>query len=238
MNFDRTSRAPCIIPTVPPADPLCLDAAYALAHPEICSKQGALIIKPSVLLLCVGDSIRFQVYEYKDGVETLLDDEIRFTSNDPEVFSVGVLSGSGTCLDSGLVRVTGTHTDGRTVTAEIEIHPADTCCDDVVVATAIVVDNSRSMTLAFGAGYATRLVYAKHVAGAYSGLLGLASPPSPGGGGGGGTPVSGSQEIYYYVSDPNTESIVPDDPNLPAIAYQQDGAGPVFGWNVALQIWN
>jgi len=235
MNFDRISRAACVIPEVPPADPRCLDSAYALSHPDVCSKQGALIIKPSVLILCVGDSIRFQVYEYKDGVETLLDDEIRFTSDTPEVFTVGILSGSGTCLSAGVARVTGTHTDGRTVTAEIEVNPEETCCDDTVVATAIVIDNSRSMTLAFGAGYATRLIYAKHVAGAYSGLLGMAAAVPPGSGG---SPSSGSQEIYYYVSDPNTEAIVPNDPDLPAIAYQQDGAGPVFGWNVALQLWN
>lgn len=238
MNFDRTSRAPCIIPTVPPADPLCLDSAYALAHPDICSKQGALIIKPGVLLLCVNDSIRFKVYEYKDGIETLLDDEIRFTSDAPEVFTVGVLSGSGTCLSAGIAHVIGTHTDGRTVSAEIEVSPEDACCEETVVATAIVVDNSRSMTLAFGAGYATRLVYAKHVAGAYSGLLGLAESPNQGGGGNGEIPADGGQEIYYYESDPNSEGIVPDDPNLPAIAYQQNGEGPVFGWNVSLQLWN
>ena len=237
MNFDRSSRASCVIPTVPPADPNCLDAAYALAHPEICSKQGALIIKPGVLILCVGDSIRFQVYEYLNGVETLLGEEIRFTSSNVEVFQIGVLSGSGTCLEAGTVRITGTHTDGRTVSAEIEVNPEDGCCDEVVVATGIVVDNSRSMTLAFGAGYATRLDYAKHVAGVYSGLLGLTAPPSGGSGGGGGS-GSSSQEIYYYVSNPNDESIVPEDPDLPAIAYQQNGAGPVYGWNVDLQLWN
>lgn len=238
MNFDRSSRASCVIPTVPPADPRCLDAAYALAHPDECSKQGALIIKPGVLILCVGDSIRFQVYEYLNGVETLLDEEIRFTSSNSDVFQIGILSGSGTCLEAGVARITGTHSDGRTVVAEIEVNPEDGCCDDVVVATAIVVDNSRSMTLAFGAGYATRLDYAKQVANVYSGLLGMTAPPSDGGGGGGGGGETSPQEIYYYVSNPNDESIVPEDPALPAIAYQQDGTGPVYGWNVDLQLWN
>lgn len=235
MNFDRSSRAPCIIPTVPPADPRCLDADFALANPALCSQQGALIIKPGVLLLCVGDSMQFQVYEYKDGAETLLDDEIRFSSSDSDVFTIGVLSGSGTCMGAGTARITGTHTDGRTVAADIEVNPADGCCDDLIVGTAIVVDNSRSMTLVFGGGYATRLIYAKQVASEYAGLLGL-TESGGGGGGGGGEDVS--QEIYYYIANPNDESIVPDDPALPAIAYQQDGAGPVYGWNVALQLWN
>lgn len=237
MNFDRISRATCIIPTVPPADPRCLDAAYALTHPDICSKQGALLIKPSVLMLCVDDTIRFSVYEYKDGVETLLDDEVRFSTNNHEVFSVGVLSGSGTCVGVGVARVTATHEDGRLVSAEVEVNPADGCCDDVVIAEAVVVDNSRSMTLAFGGNYATRLDYAKHIAGVFSGLLGVTSPPVDGGGDGGGS-VTGGQEIYYYVADPNDENIVPEDPDLPAIAYQQNGEGPVYGWNVSLQTWN
>lgn len=238
MEFDRQSVARCVIPAVLPADPRCENADFALANPGLCPTNGALIIKPAVLTLCVGDSIRFQVYEYKNGVETLLDDEIRFTSSNQGVFAIGVLSGSGYSVAAGLASVIGTHDDGREVTADVEINAASTCCDSITVATAIAIDASRSMTLAFGAGYATRLNYAKAIATTYAGLLGSVIPPSDDDdddtGGAAGVPA-----IYEYTgTDPNSDGIVPDDQDLPAIAYKADGTGPIYGWNTSTHVWN
>lgn len=47
-----------------------------------------------------------------------------------------------------------------------------------------------------------------------------------------------SGQIKYYVADPNTEGIVPNDTTKPALATTQDGTGSVFTWNVSLQLWN
>lgn len=50
--------------------------------------------------------------------------------------------------------------------------------------------------------------------------------------------TGGGGQIVYYVSDPNTESLVPDDPTAEAIATKEDGAGPFYTWNITLQTWN
>ena len=54
------------------------------------------------------------------------------------------------------------------------------------------------------------------------------------GGGGGG----GSGQIKNYISDPNTELVVPDDLTKPAIAYPTvSGVGPTYYWDVGDQNW-
>lgn len=55
-----------------------------------------------------------------------------------------------------------------------------------------------------------------------------------GGGGGGG---GGAGQIKVYTADPNTEAVVPDDLNEPAIAYSADGSLAIYGWSVSGQNW-
>lgn len=179
MNFDRSKNADCIIPTIPPLDPRCDDSEFALANPGVCPNVGAIIIKPSVLILCVNDSIQFQAYEYKNGVETLLTpDEVSFSSSDEAVFSIGARSGSGTCLSAGVVQISALHTDGRTASAALTANAEDECCDAEVIAASIVVDKSRSMTLGFGGGYTTRLNFAKAVATGFVDGMGVGTSAS------------------------------------------------------------
>lgn len=47
------------------------------------------------------------------------------------------------------------------------------------------------------------------------------------GGGGGG----GAGQIKSYITDPNTEGVVPDDVTEDAIAYSISGSGSMYGWN-------
>ena len=84
MKFDRQTTASCIVQPPPPPDPRCADASFALAHPDICS--FALIIKPSVGLLCLNESVQFRVYEFANGVETELTTGVTFTSSNPGAF--------------------------------------------------------------------------------------------------------------------------------------------------------
>lgn len=168
--FDRLTKAICVVPPTPTVDPRCNDAAFSLANPAICNTIGALIIKPAKVFLCELESVQFKAYEYLNGVESELTSGITFTSSDPDVFTVGVNSGSGTSISSGLVNITATDGD-RIVTALVTVLPGDNCCAAISVQTAIVVDNSRSMSLSFGGGYATRLAFAKAVGVSYGGLL-------------------------------------------------------------------
>lgn len=47
----------------------------------------------------------------------------------------------------------------------------------------------------------------------------------------------GSPQVFLYVGAA-PPVIPPTDPTQPALSYSQDGSGPIFGWNVALQVWN
>lgn len=168
MNFDRQTTAPCIVVEPPPPDERCNDAEFSLSHPDVC--QSALVIKPGVASLCTLDSIQFRVYEYKGGIETELTTGITFSSSNPDAFVVGVNGGAGTALAAGSALITATHF-GRTVKAQLEVLPGEDCCSEQHVFTSIVVDNSRSMSLNFGGGYSTRLIFAKAIAESFSGLL-------------------------------------------------------------------
>lgn len=170
ITFDRVTVAPCVVPPVPVVNPQCSDAEYAITHPGECSTVGALIIKPSVVLICELESVQFKVYELLNGVETELTSGIIFESSSQSVFTIGVNGGAGTALTDGTANITAT--DGsRTVTSNITVLPGTDCCSAIAVLTAIVVDNSRSMSLAFGGGYSTRLIFGKAIASSYGGIL-------------------------------------------------------------------
>ncbi len=166
MNFDKQTTAPCVIPAVPRPDPRCLDATYALAHPEECG--SALIIKPSFVTLCNLASQQFAVFDLRNGFEVPITTGLAFTSSTPAVFTLGVNSGSGTALSVGEAVIHVVSLDGRTASAAVTVLAEDTCCDDVEVATAIVLDISNSSRLPFGGSYSTRLDFAKAMAKHYS----------------------------------------------------------------------
>lgn len=153
-----------MVPLVPGGDPRCNDSAYALSHPDTCTNLGALILKPGYATVCHLESVRFRVFEYKNGVETELTEGVRFVSSDYAVFPVGINSGNGTALGAGRVIITATDELGRKVTAIINAKLEDACCDDVVNATAIILDNSWSTSLNFSQAYESRLAFAKAAA--------------------------------------------------------------------------
>lgn len=169
MIFDKLTTAGCIIPPPQPPDQRCEDPSFAMQHPSLCP-LGALLLKPGIASICLADSINFSVFEYVAGVETELTTGLIFSSSNPDVFVIGVNSGSGTSIASGTTIITASY-GTRTVSMTLEVQPSATCCNETVVASAIVVDNSSSMSLGFGGGYPSRLAFAKAVAGAYGGLI-------------------------------------------------------------------
>lgn len=165
MNFDRLNNAPCVIQPPAAVDPRCDDPEFALANPGLCPVQSILIIRPSISLFCVNDITRFRVFLYQSNTETELTSGVTFESSNPTAFAVGVNSGYGTAISAGIANITATY-NGRSVTAKVTVSTGtgDACCNDIVNASAIAVDNSRSMTLTFGGQYATRLSFARAVA--------------------------------------------------------------------------
>lgn len=49
--------------------------------------------------------------------------------------------------------------------------------------------------------------------------------------------IAATSQVLNYAKDPNAEKVVPHCPCLPAIAYSKDVSGPVYYWNMDLQVW-
>lgn len=50
---------------------------------------------------------------------------------------------------------------------------------------------------------------------------------------------SGVTQTYEYTTtDPTTDGVVPDDQDSAAIAYKQDGTGPIYVWNSVAHTWS
>jgi len=173
MIFDTLNIADCIIPpsdapVAPPVlDQRCLDADFAAANPTVCSSAAYLVIKPSVVLVCKLGSIEFKVFLYQNGVEAEVTDGITFTSSDEDVLAIGVHTGSATGLAEGDVNLTVSR-NGLIARAVVTVLSDTTCCDAVHVKTSILIDNSKSMGLAFGGSYLSRLAFARAAALDYS----------------------------------------------------------------------
>jgi hypothetical protein len=165
--FDLLTIEDCVAKQATPSAPdlRCSDSAFAAAHPDICS-NSYLVIKPETALICAPGSTEFKVFEYLNGVETEVVSGITFSSSDPGIFAIGVNSGSGSGLTEGSVVITASK-DELTATADVTVLTGN-CCDQIQAKTAILFDNSLSMSLAFGGIYASRLSFARAAAHQYA----------------------------------------------------------------------
>lgn len=187
MNFDTVSNTPCIPGTGGtgangsgggggggggggPIDPRCTDAAFAAANPQICAGTAYIVLKPSSSIILTLGSVQFHTFLYQNGVETELTSGLLFGSSDVTVFVVGASSGNGTGLKVGEVVVTVTY-QGLSATAQVIVVDSTIGCSQTPVATAILVDNSLSMSQSFGGSYRRLLDFAKGAATAYAGTI-------------------------------------------------------------------
>lgn len=166
MNFPAVIQSDCL-PTAPPAqDQNCSDPAYALAHPETCGPAASLVLKPGVLLVCTLGSVQFRAFTDTNGVQEEVISGVLFSTSDDSIALIGVSSGNATGVGPGVATVTATY-GTLTATAKLTVLAGDNCCDQIQVGTVLVIDVSKSMTLAFGAGYSQRVDFAKAIAKEY-----------------------------------------------------------------------
>ena len=193
MNFDTITNTPCIPGCggagangsggsgsgggTNPTDPRCSDAEFAAANPSVCGSAPYLVLKPATSIIATLGSIQFNAFLYQNGVETALTSNLLFGSSDPTIFVIGASSGNGTGLTPGQVVVTVAY-QGMSATATVTVVDSTIGCSETPVATAILIDNSNSMSQLFGGGYRTRFNYAQAVASAYAGnILQVAGQP-------------------------------------------------------------
>jgi hypothetical protein len=166
--FDTLTIEDCVsVAASPTTDPRCSDSAFAAANPSICNSGGSsgnpyLVIKPASVLVCALGSVQFSVFQYANGVETDVTQEATFESTEPDIFAIGVNGGAGTGLASGVTTVKAS-LNGMTVESDVTVLAGD-CCAQIHAKTSILIDNSRSTSLAFGNGYSSRLIFGQAAA--------------------------------------------------------------------------
>lgn len=167
MNFGRIQRGNCInVPT--PPDPRCSDPAFALANPTICPATPTLVIKPGDALTCALGSIQFKAFSVTNGVETDVSLSTIWATSNGDIALIGAISGNCTGTGAGNATISATY-NGITATALLTViggggGGSNGCCSAQSVGMMVVVDQSRSMSQAFGASYSTKLDYAKAAA--------------------------------------------------------------------------
>lgn len=162
MQFGGIIKQICVnLPT--PPDERCDDPAFALANPTICPVAPFLIIKPGSALTCVLGSIQYRAFLVSNGTETDVTSSTRFSTSDANVVVIGAISGNATGLSPGNAIITASY-QGKTAHADLTIVAGSDCCANQEVSMMVLVDSSKSMSLNFGAGYASRLIFARAAA--------------------------------------------------------------------------
>lgn len=164
MKFGQINTAECVN-TVPPPDARCSDPSFAEANPDICGVQSLLKIKPGVGMACELGSIQFKAFISTNGREEDVTADTIWSSSNMNVAVIGAHSGNATGLTPGDVTITATYGEKIAhASLSVLVTEGGSCCRSQHVAMMLLVDTSKSMSLAFGAGYASRLVYAKAAA--------------------------------------------------------------------------
>lgn len=126
----------------------------------------SLLIKPEVMIQCVasGDQ-QFKAFLKTDnGGETEVTSGLTWTSSNPSIISINASSGLATLLAAGIATITATYTT-FTAYAQVEVIADGECCEPLVIAQLVAIDNSESMSEATGG--MTRLTFAKAAAKAF-----------------------------------------------------------------------
>lgn len=171
IRTDKVYEAECNLPEDCKADGSivteqnCNDPAYAAAHPEECDNHPQdfpkLILKPGAVCVSLLGTVGFRAFVYNNGVEMEVFQGLTFRSSNPAVALIGASGGMATGLSGGIVEIS---VEWQDLTAHSQLTVVDDATQTVMVGTAVMVDNSQSMNLAFGLAFSTRLAYAKQAA--------------------------------------------------------------------------
>lgn len=146
----------------PSVDPRCSDPAWRKAHPNECDGYPVLILKPATASVCMLRSQKFRAFLYANNTEVEITTGLTWASSNQAVAQIGVLSGKVTGVAEGIATISVSWQD-QTAYSQVTVLP-EACCDVTKVGMVIVIDNSLSMTQVFGAGFATKLSFAKTTA--------------------------------------------------------------------------
>lgn len=176
MKFDKLTTAKCepavpdnegkdcpVIPPPPICDDLdlcCADPVFAATYPELCVGRGlySLRLKPEFVSKEVLETVQYHTFLVgPTGEETELTKGLTYGISDSLIGIIGAASGNLTTLAEGVATV---NVKWEQLQAFAQLNVVASCAV-ATVGMVLLVDDSRSMSQAFGGAYATRLSFAK-----------------------------------------------------------------------------
>src|SRR6185436_2535405 len=142
-------------------DERCAEAAFAQANPLLCPNSARLILKPSVLIRDPLQQVTYKAVLLNKGKEVALTN-VHFSTLNGAVASIGGLSGNLTTVAAGTTQVMAQWA-GLSAFGTVQVLATGGCATHKTNFV-ILIDNSKSMSGAFSAMYATKLHYAKAIA--------------------------------------------------------------------------
>lgn len=155
MTFPKIIEEPC--PIVPPGDDD--------DPPD--DEIPILILKPGVATGCAG-SIQFRSFlQTPTAGETEITSGAVYQSSNSAIVVIDATTGLAILVSAGQATINVTYGEMHAQAIVTVQGTGSDCCDEVVIASAVVVDDSKSMGQTFGSG--TRLDFAKLAANAFFG---------------------------------------------------------------------
>ena len=177
MDFDDLKEAECVPgneggvdvdpttcgeqPPVPPSsDDRCADPAFRAANPELCAGYPILLLKPEYAITPTGGTIQYRTFLRASDEEYELTNGLAYSSSDIGIAVINAESGLATGVSGGIVTISVTW-QNLSAAAQLEVVAV---CSEVENNFIILIDNSKSSTVAFSSVYSSRLAFAKEAA--------------------------------------------------------------------------
>lgn len=146
----------------PSVDPRCEDAAFADAHPDLCTNFARLFLVPDMSVIEPGDTVTYTVILRAGSVELEVEQGVVFSVANESIAVINDI-GIATGVIPGVTTVTATW-QGKTAHAQIQVVQS---CAELNNDYVILIDNSKSMTQSM-ASAPSKLAFAKITASSFA----------------------------------------------------------------------
>lgn len=144
----------------PSTDDRCADPSFRAANPDLCAGFPLLILKPAYARTQPAGTIQYATFLRTAGDEVQLTNGLDYRMADPGVASIENEDGLATGIATGITTVS---VAWQNLHAFAQIEVIESCADSHSTFL-VLIDNSKSSTVAFSGLYSTKLAYAKEAA--------------------------------------------------------------------------
>lgn len=139
--------------------------------PASTEAEPSLVLKPGLVTICAPGALQFEAY-LRSGLgevitETKLTYGVTFSTSNPAVLAINSLGGAATVISAGIVTVLAQY-NGMVASSQVTVMGGEDCCDAIKVSTVLLLDNSKSMGMAFNGAVGSKLAAARQIAKDYA----------------------------------------------------------------------